>query len=383
VAKVKRPVTIDAARARRLWLHASRLDTRAPFGAGPEAARAAIEHLGYVQIDTIHVIERAHHHQLFTRIPDYRRADLAALQSDERSVFEYWTHALSYVPTRDLKFFVPQMAAHRARPSPWFGRCTPEDLEALLTHIRKEGPVSIRDVDGDVRVEKDHPWASTKPSKRVLELGFYNGDLVISRRDGMVKTYELLPRHFGLRKHPKPATEDNVAEYLLARGLRAQGLVNGSSLMHPRLTLTPRLAELVEKRVKGRKLVPVRVDGWDSAYWAERAIVDTELPALDPELAHILSPFDPLVIQRGRLAQFFGYEHVFEAYVSKDKRRFGYFTLPVLVGDRFVAVLDLKTDRAAGRVLVQAWHWLVEETPRLRQIVEDELTRFERFQLGK
>ena len=86
---MKRPVTIDAARARRLWLHASRLDTRAPFGAGPEAARAAIEHLGYVQIDTIHVIERAHHHQLFTRIPDYRRADLAALQSDERSVFEY------------------------------------------------------------------------------------------------------------------------------------------------------------------------------------------------------------------------------------------------------------------------------------------------------
>lgn len=380
---MKRPLVIDAARARRLWLNASRLDSRTPFGAGPEAARAAIEHLGYVQIDTINVIERAHHHQLFTRIPDYRRDDLAMLQSDERSVFEYWTHALSYVPVRDLRFFVPQMAAHRASPAQWFSRCSAEDLDALLKRIRKEGPVSIRDVDGDVRVEKDHPWASTKPSKRVLELGFYNGDLVISRRDGMVKTYELLPRHFGLRKPPKPAGEADIAAYLLDRGLRAQGLVNGPSLMHPRQTLTPLLAELIDKRVRGRKLAPVRVECWETPLWAERALLDAELPELDPELTHILSPFDPLVIQRGRLAQFFGYEHVFEAYVARDKRRFGYFTLPVLVGDRFVAVLDLKTDRAAGRVLVQAWHWLVEETPRLRQLIEEELTRFERFQLAK
>jgi len=380
---MKRPITIDAARARRLWLHASRLDTRSPFGAGPEAARAAIEHLGYVQIDTINVIERAHHHQFFTRIPEYRREDLARLQSEERSVFEYWTHALSYVPTRDLRFFVPAMAAHREDPSPWFRRCAPDDLAALLKRIRKEGPVSIRDVDGDVRVEKDHPWASTKPSKRVLELGFYNGDLVVSRRDGMVKTYELLPRHFGLRKHPKPASEIETADYLLTRCLRAQGLVSGSSLMHPRKTLTPLLAELVERRVKSRRLLPVQVDGHGSAYWAERALLDSALPELDAELVHILSPFDPLVIQRGRLNEFFGYEHVFEAYVTKDKRRFGYFTLPVLVGDRFVAVLDLKTDRAEGRLLVQAWHWLVAETARLRQLIEEELTRFERFQLAK
>lgn len=380
---MKRPRTLTLAEARRRWLHATRLDTRAPFGAGPAAARAAIEHLGYVQIDTINVIERAHHHQLFSRIPDYRRTDLATLQSDERSIFEYWTHALSYVPARDLKFFLAQMAAHRAKPSPWFRNCTPDQLEALLKRIRMEGPVSIRDVDGDVRVEKDHPWASTKPSKRVLELGFYNGDLVISRRDGMVKTYELLPRHFGLRKPPKPASEAEIAAYLLERGLRAQGLVNGPSLMHPRQTLTPLLAELIEKRVRGRKLAPVRIGGLDVPFWAERSLLDAALPEPDPDLTHILSPFDPLVIQRQRLAQFFGYDHVFEAYVAKEKRRFGYFTLPVLVGDSFAAVLDLKTDRAAGKLLVQAWHWLVEETPRLRQLVEDELTRFERFQLEK
>jgi uncharacterized protein len=98
------PVT--KAEARRVWLRAQGLDASAPFGAGPEATRRAVEHLGYVQIDTIHVIERCHHHILFTRIPEYRRTDLQRAQSVDKTVFEYWTHALSYVPTRDLRFFL-------------------------------------------------------------------------------------------------------------------------------------------------------------------------------------------------------------------------------------------------------------------------------------
>ena len=104
-------------------------------------------------------------------------------------------------------------------------------------------------------------------------------------------------------------------------------------------------------------------------------------PAAEP--VHILSPFDPLVIQRKRLKLFFGYDHVFEAYVPKDKRRYGYFALPVLVGDRIVAVLDLKTDRAAGKLLVQQWTWIDgAESRTLKRRIEEELGRFERFQLA-
>jgi uncharacterized protein YcaQ len=98
------------------------------------------------------------------------------------------------------------------------------------------------------------------------------------------------------------------------------------------------------------------------------------------ELVHILSPFDPLIIQRKRLKLFFGYDHVFEAYVPKEKRRFGYFTLPVLLGDRIVALLDLKTDRAAGKLLIQSWHWLGARSA--KRHIEEELHRFEAFQLG-
>src|SRR4051794_13866373 len=110
------PVKLSQTRARRLWLHAQRLDEREPFGAGPEATRLAVEHLGYVQIDTINVIERSHHHILFSRIPSYRRSDLRRAQSVDKSVFEYWTHALSYVPTRDLRFFLPDMRDHTLAP---------------------------------------------------------------------------------------------------------------------------------------------------------------------------------------------------------------------------------------------------------------------------
>src|SRR5271157_6135717 len=102
-------ITLSKATARHIWLRAQKLDTRAPFGGGAEATRRAIEHLGYVQIDTINVIERCHHHILWTRIPSYRREHLRQAQTIDKSVFECWTHALSYVPTEDMPFFLPDM----------------------------------------------------------------------------------------------------------------------------------------------------------------------------------------------------------------------------------------------------------------------------------
>src|SRR5690349_24514470 len=114
------PVAISQSQARAIWLRAQRLDSSAPFGDGPEATLAAVKHLGYVQIDTIHVIERCHHQILFTRIPDYRRSHLHQAQTVDKTVFEYWTHALSYVPTRDLRFYLNAMKRSARRPGSWF-----------------------------------------------------------------------------------------------------------------------------------------------------------------------------------------------------------------------------------------------------------------------
>src|SRR5471032_1613195 len=136
--------------ARRIWLRAQRLDTSAPFGEGPATTAAAGEHLGYVQIDTINVIERCHHHILWNRIPAYRRADLRQAQSIDKTVFEYWTHALSYVPAKDLRFFIPAMKWHKREGHKWFSAVSPADLRKVMKLIRPDGALTIRDIDDDV-----------------------------------------------------------------------------------------------------------------------------------------------------------------------------------------------------------------------------------------
>ena len=365
--------------ARRIWIHAQGLAQPAAFGAGPAATRAAIEHLGYVQIDTINVIERAHHHILFSRIPAYRRDDLRQAQSIDKSAFEYWTHALSYIPTRDLRYFVGAMKKHRRAPISWFADVEPAEVRRIVGRIRKHGPLSIRDVDDDVLVEKNHAWASRKPSKRALQRGFFDGHLMVSERTGMLKTYDLLARHFG-SPLPAAATEKQSIEYLLDRALRSQGIVSLDSIHHTHARYRPLLRALIDGRVRRQQLLPVVVDGaGKTEHWAAPAVFESKLAAT--ELTHILSPFDPLIIQRQRLKQFFGYEHLFEAYVPKEKRKLGYFALPVLVGDEIVAALDLKADRNAGKLLIQAWHWLAPARRRThKRLIEQELHRFSVFQ---
>lgn len=378
----KQPVTLSAAQARAIWMRAQRLDETEPFGSGPAAAQAAIEQLGYVQIDTINVVERCHHHILFSRIPAYRRTDLNMLQSAQKSIFEYWTHALSYVPADDLPYFMPAMKAYRDRPSAWFGSVTKAEVSAMTKRLRSEGPLSIRDIDDDELVDKTHPWASRKPSKRVLQLMFYQGLVAISARDGMVKTYDLIARHFEWEKAPRPATERQVTAYLLDRALRSQGVVSLDSICHLNAPAKKSVRELIEARVKRRQLVCVTVEGAGAVpHWTTPEALES-VPPPPSNRVHILSPFDPLIIQRKRLKTIFGYDHIFEAYVPASKRRYGYFALPVLVDDRVLAAIDLKTDRQAGKLLVQKWSWLEDVGAEAKADIDAELTRFERFQLA-
>jgi uncharacterized protein len=377
-----RPAGLARNQSRRIWLRAQRLDTAAPFGDGPAATRAAVEHLGYVQIDTINVIERCHHHILFARIPNYRREDLRHAQAIDKSVFEYWTHALSYAPTRDIRFFLPEMRRHRQAPKNWFESVKPEDLRKVMKLIRAGGALSIRDIDDDVLVEKDHPWASRKPSKRALQLAFLNGMLTISERVGMVKSYEIFDRHFDWREKPKPASETEVVNYLLDRALRSQGVVSLDSICHLDAGRKPAVRRVIEGRVRRGLLIPVSIeDVLKEEHWVAPETIEA-LPAPSEPFVHILSPFDPLIIQRKRLRLLFAYDHRFEAYLPKDKRIYGYFALPVLIGDEIVAVIDLKADRDSRALRIQQWTWVGRgsASSHKRQI-EEALDRFEKFQI--
>ena len=374
-------VSLSKSVARRLWLRAQRLDEAEPFGDGPDATRVAIEHLGYLQIDTINVIERCHHHILWSRIPGYRRDHLRQAQSVDKSIFEYWTHALSYVPTRDLRFFLADMKRHRQSPMSWFASVSKEDLRKVLTLIRRDGALSIRDIVDDVLVEKDHAWASRKPSKRALQLAFFTGELTVSERSGMLKTYELMDRHFGWSAKPKPASERQVVDYLLTRALQSQGLVSLDSVCHLDARRKAAVRTAIESRTRRGELLSVAVEGAEKIeHWLEPQALDATL-SLDSGRVHILSPFDPLIIQRKRLQLFFEYEHRFEAYVPKEKRVMGYFALPVLVDGEIVAAIDLKADRNKKALRIQQWTWLGKHAKRHKSSIEAELHRFEHFQV--
>src|SRR3984957_8042691 len=270
-----KPIPMSKASARAIWLRAQRLESEAPFGEGPQATAAAVEHLGYVQIDTINVIERCPHHILWTRIPHYKRADLRQAQSVDKSVFEYWTHALSYVPTKDFRFFLPSMHYHRREGHKWFGEVKPADSRKVMRLLRKDGALTIRDIDDDVLTEKVHLWASRKPSKRALQLAFYTGAVTVSERNGMLKTYDLTARHFGWDKPPKPATATEVANYLLNRALRAQGVVSLDSICHLDAPSKPAIRRLIKARVRRDELMPIALEGaGKQEHWAMPATLE-------------------------------------------------------------------------------------------------------------
>ena len=378
------PRALTQTAARRIWLHAQRLETPEPFGNGPRAVAAAVDHLGYVQIDTIHVIERCHHHILHTRIPSYRREHLHRAQSIDKSVFEYWTHALSYVPVEDMRFFIHDMRRNWVRRSAWFAGVKEKELRKVMWRIRNHGALTIRDITDDVLVEKDHEWASRKPSKRAMQLAFFRGLITVSQRAGMLKTYDLTARHFGWTKMPRAASKSERLDYLLDRALRSQGITSLDSICYLIPSLKPDMRRVIEKRVRRGELLPVAIENAGKVpHWARPETLEG-IPQHDGGLVHILSPFDPIINQRKRVHLLFDYEHLFEAYVPKIKRRFGYFVCPVLMGDRVVAGLDLKTDRERARLLVQKWNWFGKRSERApRAPIEEALHRFEKFQLAR
>jgi uncharacterized protein YcaQ len=204
----------------------------------------------------------------------------------------------------------------------------------------------------------------------------------------MLKTYELMTRHFGWDKPPRAASTTETTAYLLDRALRAQGLVSLDSICHLDAPSKAAVGRLIAARVRRKEIVPVALEGaGKQEQWARPETLEQAREG-DPGLVHILSPFDPLIIQRKRTELFFGYGHRFEAYVPREKRLFGYFALPVLVGEDIVAAIDLKTDRKNKKLLMQKWNWVgkgAAKAPRkeYKRRIEEELDRFERFQLAE
>jgi uncharacterized protein YcaQ len=275
------------------------------------------------------------------------------------------------------------MRDHEKTPSQWYRGVTDSQLSALLRRIKREGALSMRQIEEE-KVEKDHEWASRKPSKRALQFLFYSGKLTISRREGMLKHYELTDRHFGWKKRPAAPSPTSTLGFRIDRALDAQGAISLTSASHlEQQPMRKALQKVLLKRLKSGELREVEVEGLKEKFYVR----DSDLRSFkspDFDRARILSPFDPLVIQRKRTRDLFDFDYLLECYVPAPKRVFGYFTLPILLGDEFIARIDLKADREKQKLLIQSWHW--EKTFRDRRHgrkrIELELDRFYEFQFG-
>lgn len=258
------------------------------------------------------------------------------------------------------------------------------DRVRMLERIDVDGPISIRDITDDILVEKDHEWSSRKPSKKVLQLLFNRGELVISERQGMLKKYELTERHFETQAEVQIPTEDEVFLYKLERELRAQGIVSIESMMPMTYKADKvKMEKLVREQEKEGKLVSVQIPKISGEHWIAKKESKAK-PDFNENLVHILSPFDPLVYNRKRFHFFFNHDYRFEAYVPKSKRKYGYFALPIIVGSELVALVDMKTDREKNELLIQQWTWMIKKpSQKIKNLIEDRIGEFEKFQFNR
>jgi len=322
---------------------------------GPEGAARVVEHLGYVQIDTISVVERAHHLTLRTRCPGYRPAMLDRLLATDRRVFEYWGHAASYLPMCDYRFYTTRMREFADPADSWFRSRLEEHghlMGDILERIRGDGPLAARDFAA--AGWKRSGWWDWKPAKTALELLFWRGDLMVSRRDGFERVYDLaervLPSGTDIRE-PEP---DELGRFLVRRALSAHGTATpGEIADHIHAAGRGIVREALADLVASGEVVEIAVDG-EEGFYALPEVLEDDAPAPAPGPLRLLSPFDNLIIRRDRTRRLFGFDYALECYVPAARRRHGYFVLPMLYGGRLVGRLDPKADRKAERLLIRS-----------------------------
>ena len=338
------PDLLSIEEARRLLFRSQKL-------LGPRVdSLALIEHLGYVQIDTLAVIERAHHHVLWSRNSDYRPSDLDALVKD-RKVFEYWTHAASYLPMRDYRFSLP--LKKKFKENPWFPK--DENLRSVVVkRLQTEGSLMSKDFQDTKK--GTHGWWDWKPMKKVLEQLFLEGRLEISQREGFQKVYDLSENVIPSTIDTTMPSDSEYMQFLIDRTLRHHGLASIDEMAYLQKKETKlRLSLEINRLLAEKKIIQVRVENSSGVYFALPDSLNN-LSELDLDVC-ILSPFDNMVIQRKKLKTFFDFDYQIECYLPVSKRKYGYFSLPVFLGTWAVARLDCKADRKANTFFINAIHY--------------------------
>jgi uncharacterized protein YcaQ len=372
-----KPVNITQAQARKIILHAAGLHKKAPFGKGREAVYKVIEHLGFVQLDTNYTVERAHHHTLASRIPDYKAEWLKELQEDAR-IFEFFTSDAGYLPMENFRFSLPVKEGFAARRK----ELTAAEINLMnrvLDRVAREGPLMVKDFEND-RPEASSGWWDWRPAKVALERLYFDGRLMATRTKEFHKMYDL-PLNLvpGDIDQSMPSKEE-FARHVIKRELKALGIAYPKEMVwRARYVKDNVIKKEVVKMAEEGEICQVTIDGRKSAPLYMLPAYRSKKIDLAGD-AYILSPWDPVNFFRHRLRDFFGFDYQIECFVPEPKRKYGYFSLPVLVGDTFVARMDSKADRKQRVLTVHNLHFedVKLQKPDLGKIV-DALQAFASF----
>ncbi len=370
------PLSLSIAEARSLTL--SQL-----FPSDPERGVAqALEDYGYVQIDTISRVERAHHHCLWTRIDGYQPADLenAVAQAE---VFEYWSHAAAYLPTQSYRYCLPRMERMRTNGFDWFEE-NQRVIAWVFDRIRAEGPLMSRDFKDERHSSEG--WWDWKPTKIALESLFHQGRLAVKERRGFQKVYALPEDVLPGDLDTTMPSDTEMAAYLIDLSLKNTAMSRGRYLSFQHRDGRNTIPERLSEELENGSIVAVEVEG-TGLWYCRPALLERIDSEADMTTAggrgwvKILSPFDGLVIQRGLLKELFAFSYQIECYVPAEKRRYGYFSLPIIDLRGFAGMVDAKAERKEGVLRVHALH-LYEEYQRdqdFMHLFAAELEAFARF----
>ena len=327
----------DQARLRLVALAAQGLLQAQPYGRGLAGARQAINHIGYVQIDSISVVERAHHHVLYSRVPNFEPVMIDRMLLD-RDIFEYWAHAAAFLPMADFRFSLPYKQAIKSGQTHWYKTRDQKLMDELLARIRTDGPIRSRDVESNTT--KRTGWWDWKPAKKALEQMYMEGDLMVSDREGFQKTYDLTERVLPSHVNSQMPSRSEFAAYTVEQQLRCHGLASLKGLTYQRRNpeLRQAVKAVVTEKLAQGALEQVQVCSGE-VFILETGALERALLRLNNRML-ILSPFDNSIIQRDRLKALFQFDYQLECYLPEAKRKYGYFCLPLLYCDKFIGRID-------------------------------------------
>ena len=386
MSTVKPLTTISNRLARRILLDRQGLCSQPHVKQSKDDLLQLISQLGFVQVDSVNTVERAHHMILFARNQTYQRSDLAALLEDDRHLFENWTHDASIIPTEFYPVWKRKFERDgemlRRRWQKWRREGFEEILDDILRHVTQNGPAMSRDLASDEK-KSNGGWWDWHPSKTALEYLWRTGQLAVTRRENFQKVYDICERV--IPDDHRKVKERDLVHWCCRSALDRLGFATPGELAAFWGIISVSEAKAWAEK-SGKDLPRLEVEAADGSRPRE-AIVDPALIDLNeddispPARLRVISPFDPVIRDRKRLQRLFNFDYRIEIFVPAPKRQYGYYVFPLLEGDRFVGRIDMKRNPKSNilDVLNVWWESGIKPSKQRLKALQSELNRICKF----